>query len=110
MGGTVDRDLMARDLEALAGMVAPAIESRLGILRSVPIVGPSLIGLLRDSPRQLTSRAFASVLSLPDEDIAALADLVARELGAWRGLMPPATGAEIDAARPAAGRLAEALA
>lgn len=109
MEGRIDRELAARDLEALAAALAPAIEARLETLRSVPLVGPRLLSLLRDSPRRITSDALASVLLLPDEDLAELADLVARELGAWRGFLPPVTAEEAAAARPALARLEEAL-
>ncbi len=109
MDGTVDRALVARDLETVASLVAPAIEARLETLRSVPIIGPRLLSLLRGSPRQMTSDALASLLELPDEDLAQLADLVARELGAWRGFLPPLTAAEAEPARPALERLEAAI-
>lgn len=109
MGAMIDRDLAARDLEALASLVSPAIEARLETLRSVPIVGPRLLSLLAGSPAQMTSAALASVLELPDEDLAALADMVARELGAWRGFLPPVTPGEAEALRPALARLEGAL-
>jgi hypothetical protein len=103
----IDRDLAARDLELLAALLAPAIEARLALLRSIPVVGPRLLSLLRGSPRSMTSDALASVLRLPDGELAELVDLVGRELGAWRGALTPVTPAEAEAARPAYEHLVE---
>ncbi len=104
---TIDRGLVARDLELLAGLVAPAIEARLALLRSIPVVGPRLLSLLAGSPRSMTYAAFHSVLGLGDDELAELVDLVAHELGAWRGALEPVTGAEAAAAMPAFRHLEE---
>lgn len=106
---TINRELVARDLEVLSILVAPAIEARLTTLRTIPVVGPMLYNRLRGSPRAMTSAALSSLLDLTDEDLAALVDLVGRELGAWRGFNAEATMADADVAYPAYGRLVAVL-
>ena len=105
----IDRALVERDAGILADLLAPAIEARLETLRSVPIIGPRLLSLLRGSPRSMTYDALASALALGDDDLARLVDLAARELGAWRGALAPVTREEAEAARPAWERLAGAV-
>lgn len=106
---TIDRALMARDLEALAVLVAPAIEARLTFLEEIPVIGKSLHSRLTGSPRAMTSSALRHLLDLTDEDLVILVDLVGRELGAWRGFNQPAGDDELAAAAGAYGRMTEAL-
>lgn len=105
----IDRALMSRDLDALATLLAPAIEARLAFLREIPVIGESLHRRLQGSPRAMTSDALRKVLDLTDEDLTALVDLIGRELGAWRGFNEGLSDLELAAAAGPYARLADAL-
>ncbi len=74
----IDRRLMERDLQALAGLLAPAIEARLAVvldrLARIPVVGPKLSAQLQGSPRAMTFEAFSRLFGLTDAELVALVD------------------------------------
>lgn len=108
----IDRALMERDLRALAALLAPAIEARMAVLEPLfrtPVIGSRLRALLTGSPQTMTYNALASLLSLDDDELAPMIDLVGRELGAWRAYNDPVTDDELAAAAPGYDRLLDVV-
>ena len=115
MDGTLNRELMARDLERLASLLSPMIESRLSVLEGLR-VGPVPVGRLLlerflppGSPHQMTSAALGRLLELDDASLVALVDAVGLELGGWRGYGTGLTDAELVQLVPATEQLRAVL-
>lgn len=115
MDGTLNRELMARDLERLASLLSPMIESRLSVLAELR-AGPVPVGRLLlerflppGSPRQMTSAALGRLLELDDASLVALVDAVGLELGGWRGYGTGLTDAELVQLVPATEQLRAVL-
>lgn len=107
---TIDRPLLARDLDRLGQLIGSEIEARLASLgRSSPVIGLLLTRLPLGSPRAKTCAALASLLELDDADLAAILDLVGQQLGAWRGALDPVSADQVNATAPALRRLVEVL-
>lgn len=97
----VDRATMARDLDRLAAALvrwtqAPLAAASFALPNPIPwlpplrlAVLPALQNLLPGFPMQPLSAGLSLLLSLPDDDLAALLDAIGWELGAWRGQLPP---------------------
>jgi hypothetical protein len=90
------RDLIARDLDLLAGILDRAMSRQL----------PALSGLLRMATGSDSRAAILSALSgallRSDDELALLIDAAAHELGAYRGQRAPITAGTIEA-NPALG-------
>lgn len=113
----IDRALIERDLARLADLLGPLIEERLESIRGLRLRvwalevpwGELLYRRLSGFPRTMTYDAMSRLLSLSDEDLGALIDLVGLELGAWRGFPQAPTVEQVAAALTAADRLFGAL-
>jgi hypothetical protein len=97
----IDRHLLHRDLETLAGLLERGLISRLSAL-------PFPLNLAY-SPAVLTrelSAAFSRLEESPDEDLAPVIDALARELGVIRGALPQGASSLDNPEVPAAlGRI-----
>lgn len=103
----IDRDLIGRDLDRLATILAPLVEGRLpsGLLAAAKLMGSP-------SVNDLMARSFRQVLALDDDDLGALIDAAGAELGAWRGVRRGVDEAYLGAhpaVVPAASRFVEAV-
>lgn len=117
----VDRQLVARDLDRLAGTLTPlmlhGMESlrswrpRVGVgflSREVP-AGELLVDRLRAFLPPVISGALAGILNLADGELRDACAVIAAELGAWCLANPPLTDAQLAAAAPALGHLLGSL-
>jgi hypothetical protein len=129
----VNRDLIASDLDRIASTLSPRIVSLLGLLIEAAIesleespelrvkVGPVSINAgplvakmartqvshrLPESVAPQLSAALRQMLELSDEDLVALCELAATELGAWAGVLEPLTDAELAGAADPLAKLA----
>lgn len=115
MDGTINRELMARDLDRLASLLSPMIESRLAVLEELRMggipVGRLLLGrfLPPGSPLSMTRAALASLLELDDATLVTLTDAIGLELGGWRGYGTGLTDAELVQLVPATEQLLAVL-
>lgn len=115
----VNRDLIASDLDRLASSLSPLIVSRLESLAAAAIrtleespamkigvlgvsinVAPLLAKMARakvsqalplppDSATRPLSDALRTLLELSDAELSTLCEVMAAELGAWAGALPP---------------------
>jgi hypothetical protein len=117
-GPTIDRDLMARDLERFrSGLLEPLMLAGFGRLKALRVrvgfgllsrelpIGEWVLAQLRAYLPRATSDAMAAVQNLPDGELYALSVAIAGELGAWCRAAPPLTDDQIRAAAPAVARL-----
>lgn len=111
----INRELMARDLERLASLLSPMIESRLAVVADLRIGRIQVGRLLLDrflppgSPHQMTSSALRRLLELDDASLAAIVDAIGLELGGWRFYGTGLSDAELEGLRPAAEQLLTVL-
>jgi len=113
----IDRDLLSRDLDRLAGLLVPLFLTFLGTLRTfkprlgvgwlsreVP-VGALVYDRLKDYPAPMIYGALASLLEVPDGELRDLCAVIAGELGAWCREADPLTPEQVELALPAFRRL-----
>ncbi len=113
----IDRQLVARDLERLSGVLVPLMLRSLSSLRSwrprlgvgpfsreVP-AGELLYDRLRVYLQPTISGALASVGALSDGELRDLCAVIASELGAWCLANAPLTDDQLAIASPALGHL-----
>lgn len=95
---TIDRDLIARDLDRLATILAPLVEARLP-------AGAGMLLAMNGSPRvsEMVAASLRRALDLSDDELAALIDVGGVELGAWRGVRQAVGPDYVDAHPELAG-------